>query len=143
MHSSPIITIIGEDLAVAVLLQRMIYRAVPGTTVLIAPEAAALPRGCAPTVAFLRASPYYLAGFDNLRTLRASAPHAVCIALTSAPEATMGTAQRAGAHHILAKPFTSVTVRELLSLALVKPDVSASYEAVFSVWAPSIATGVR
>lgn len=125
MHTPPIIAIIGEGLAVAGLLQRMINRAVPAATVLIVPEVAALPAGCALAVAFLRASPYYLAGFDNLWTLRASAPHAVCIGLTSTPEETTPAAHRAGAHHILAKPFTSVTVRELLTLALAQPEPSA------------------
>jgi len=77
MHTSPIIAIIGEDPAVAGLLQRLIERAAPAATVLIVPDAAALPAGCTPAIAFLRASPYYLAGFDNLRALRASAPRAV------------------------------------------------------------------
>lgn len=64
---TPIIAIIGEDPLVAMLLQRIVFQAVPTATVLIAPETVKLPPNSTPNLAFIRASSHHLSGFSTLR----------------------------------------------------------------------------
>lgn len=117
MPTSLIAAIIGEELAVAALLQRMLLRILPAVIVVTVPGVAQLSEEITPTIAFVRASSYRPEGMVELAELRRRLPAAFLIAITVFAEAVAADALAAGADAVLEKPFDAAALRSTLQTA--------------------------